>query len=115
MNAYERESIDEDLVLSDREKAAAELRRLRQQNKLLGQSAREANQRLILAQDELERLRALVAENDRLRAALQRARDVLDEETIIELNWKEAGRVGNMLRAALAAQPPADADPPATL
>jgi uncharacterized protein (DUF1778 family) len=43
----------------------------------------------------------------RLRAALARAHDVLDEETLIELSWKEAGRVTNMFRAALAAAPAA--------
>jgi chromosome segregation ATPase len=43
----------------------------------------------------------------RLRAALARAHDVLDEETLIELSWKEAGRVTNMFRAALAAAPDA--------
>ena len=46
--------------------------------------AREANERLI-----------------RVQAALERARAVLDEETLIDLNWKEAGLLGNKLRAAL--------------
>jgi hypothetical protein len=57
MEPYESESIDEDLILSDREKARAELRRLRQQNKMLGSSDREAYERLVSTQASLyERL-----------------------------------------------------------
>lgn len=54
MNRYEAESIDEDLVLADRETATNELRRLRQQNKMLGRAAREANERLVKVQAALE-------------------------------------------------------------
>jgi hypothetical protein len=66
----------------------------------------EAREYTRLVEHATDRADRLAAENAALTAALQRARDVLDDETLIELNWKEAGRVGSLLRAALAAAGP---------